>query len=249
MHPSIVRFPQGGPIWVAWYDKRASPTDAAWEVVAARSTDGGATFSANVLVSDASFAAPTSTAGQPWLGEYLGLDSDGADLLLGFTKSTTDALGDVFFDRLRGCQFPIFSYCTAGTTTNGCVPSIGSTGTPSASAPAGFVLTVNGVEGAKLGLVFYGLSQRSASPWGGSSSLLCMKAPTQRTPAQASGGAAGSCNGVLSVDWNVYRATHPSALGQPFTGGEIVRAQGWFRDPPSPKTTQLSDALEFCVCP
>ena len=31
--------------------------------------------------------------------------------------------------------------------------------------------------------------------------------------------------------------------------GDTVWAQAWFRDPPSPKTTHLSDGLEFVVCP
>jgi hypothetical protein len=54
---------------------------------------------------------------------------------------------------------------------------------------------------------------------------------------------------VFSLDWNAFRATHASALGQPFVAGDSVWAQAWFRDPPSPKTTQLSDALAFSVCP
>jgi hypothetical protein len=63
---------------------------------------------------------------------------------------------------------------------------------------------------------------------------------------QNSGGRAGACDGVLSEDWNLYVATHPRALGQPFTGGETVWAQGWFRDPPAAKT---SDGLVFSVLP
>jgi hypothetical protein len=54
---------------------------------------------------------------------------------------------------------------------------------------------------------------------------------------------------VLSIDWNAYIASHPSALGQPFAGGETVWAQAWFRDPPAPKTTNLSDGLVFVVGP
>jgi hypothetical protein len=60
---------------------------------------------------------------------------------------------------------------------------------------------------------------------------------------------AGACDGVLSEDWNLYVATHLGALGQPFTGGETVWAQGWFRDPPAPKTTNLSNALVFSTFP
>jgi hypothetical protein len=142
-------------------------------------------------------------------------------------------------------------YCTAGTTTNGCNATISGAGTPDADAGSGFVLGVAGVEGQKQGLLFYGLSNAGFSPlpWGPSSSFLCVKPPTQRTPPSSSGGTTGQCDGLLSIDWNAYIAANPGALGVPFSGGEHVFAQAWFRDPPSPKTTHLSDALEFLVCP
>jgi hypothetical protein len=140
-------------------------------------------------------------------------------------------------------------YCTAGTSTNGCVPSISSTGAPSAAATSGFTIRVTGVEGAKIGLLFYGVSGRAISTWGASSSFLCVKAPTQRMAAIDSGGTAGQCNGVLSTDWLAYLASTPSALGEPFAAGATVDAQAWYRDPPSPKTTNLSNALEFVTVP
>jgi hypothetical protein len=71
----------------------------------------------------------------------------------------------------------------------------------------------------------------------------------QRTPVQFSGGSFFSCDGALSLDWNAYVTSNPAALGAPFAGGEIVHAQGWFRDPPAPKGTNLSDGLRFVVLP
>jgi hypothetical protein len=65
----------------------------------------------------------------------------------------------------------------------------------------------------------------------------------------SSGGTNGACDGTLAEDWNAYIATHPGALGQTFSGGEIVRAQAWFRDPGSAKTTALSNGLVFTVDP
>jgi hypothetical protein len=140
-------------------------------------------------------------------------------------------------------------YCTAGTTTTGCVPAISGTGNASASAGSGFTISVGDTEGQKSGLLFYGLSGAKATPWGAGTSYLCVAAPTQRMSPQDPGGTAGACDGVLSEDWNLYIATHSGALGQPFSGGETVWAQGWFRDPPAPKTTNLSDALVFSVLP
>ena len=147
-------------------------------------------------------------------------------------------------------ELPPQNYCTAGTTTNGCNASISSSGVPTASATSGFTIGVSNVEGQKLGLIFYGISGRHNAVWSpGSTSFLCVKTPVQRTPSQNSGGTSGACDGALSIDWLAYIATHPSALGAPLVPGTIVDAQAWFRDPPAPGTTNLSDALEFVVRP
>jgi len=140
------------------------------------------------------------------------------------------------------------SYCTAGTTTNGCTASISASANPSASFATPCTISVSNVEGGKSGLIFYSISGGSAAPWNGASTL-CVKAPTQRTPTQNSGGAAGTCAGALSLDWNAFRLANPGALGNPFNAGAQVWAQAWFRDPPAPKTTNLSDALEFTFVP
>ncbi|MBL8802890.1 MAG: hypothetical protein JNN27_12880 [Planctomycetes bacterium] len=140
------------------------------------------------------------------------------------------------------------AYCTAGTTTNGCIPSISGTGTPSASAGSGFSLNVANVEGAKQGLFFYSVSGRTVALWNGNS-FLCIKAPTQRFGNQVSGGTANLCNGSFTADWNLYISNAPLAQGQPFIGCETVQAQAWFRDPPAGKSTNLSNALEFYVAP
>jgi hypothetical protein len=144
------------------------------------------------------------------------------------------------------------AYCTTSTSTNGCTPSIAGTGTPSASAGSGFTISVNALEGQKSGIIFYGIDNSGwvPIPWAvGSTSYLCVKPPVQRTTSQGSGGTAGQCDGTLSLDWNAFIAANPGVLGTPYAGGETVFAQGWFRDPPAPKTTNLSDALEFDVAP
>lgn len=152
--------------------------------------------------------------------------------------------------RLVGsCVAPPASYCTAGTTTNGCNATLASSGTPSASATSGFVITASHVEGQKQGLFFYSLSGPQSQPWGGGTSFLCLRTPSQRAPAATSGGTMNACDGSLSLDWNALRASSPTILGAPFQGGESVWLQAWFRDPPAPKSTSLSDALAFTVAP
>jgi hypothetical protein len=145
---------------------------------------------------------------------------------------------------------PFDSYCTAGTSSLGCVPAMHGIGTPSASGASGFQLACNDLEAQKTGLLFYGVSGPHAVSWGGgSTSYVCVQAPTQRTPAQSSGGTPGQCDGALMVDWNAFQASHPGALGQPFSAGQTIWSQAWYRDPPAVKSTNLSDGLSFTLGP
>ncbi|MCY3003082.1 MAG: hypothetical protein NTV21_14865 [Planctomycetota bacterium] len=141
-------------------------------------------------------------------------------------------------------------YCSASTSTNGCVASIGAWGSPSVAASEGYQITVADVEGQKQGLIFYGLSGPKSSLWApGSTSYLCVKSPTQRTVVQNSGGTAGACNGTLVLDFLDYIASHPAAIGAPLNAGQVVYTQAWFRDPAAPGTTNLSNALHFTLAP
>ncbi len=142
------------------------------------------------------------------------------------------------------------NYCEASTSTNGCVAMIGAWGSPSVSASEGYQITVANVEGQKQGLIFYGLNGPKSSQWApGSTSYLCVKAPTQRTGVQNSGGTAGACNGAFVLDFLDYVANHPGAIGAPLNAGQIVYTQAWFRDPSAPATTNLSNALKFTLIP
>ncbi len=122
-------------------------------------------------------------------------------------------------------------------------------GAPSVAALSGYPLTVTNVEGQKQGILFYGVSGAAAQPWGTGSSFLCVKSPTQRMGGLNSGGTTGLCDGVLVTDWSAYVASNPTAVGVPFSPGQVVNAQGWFRDPPASKSTSLSNAVEFTLIP
>jgi len=159
-----------------------------------------------------------------------------------------DRLSNAFPFDTTGCALPV-SYCTAGTTASGCTAVISSTGTPSASAPQGFVLHCDGVEGGKEGRFFFGTSGRQAKPWGNGSSYQCVVPPLSRCLLQPGVGTNGACDGAFSYDlslhWHVFKpASNPGA-------GGVVQVQTWFRDPQSTsnQTTSLSDALEVVVCP
>jgi subtilisin-like proprotein convertase family protein len=141
------------------------------------------------------------------------------------------------------------SYCTAGTTTNGCLAMITADNNPSASAANPCNITVSGVEGQKNGIIFYGLAPNAGTWCMGGNSFLCVKAPTQRTPPQVSGGTVNACDGTLALDFNAYVAANPGSLGLPLTAGQHIYAQAWFRDPPACKTTNLSDGTDMTVQP
>jgi hypothetical protein len=83
-------------------------------------------------------------------------------------------------------------------------------------------------------------------PWPtGSTSFLCVKPPTQRTPPQSSGGTIGACDGSFALDWNAFQSADSSALRNPWLVSGKVYLQAWYRDPPAPKMTNLSNAVEL----
>ncbi len=151
-----------------------------------------------------------------------------------------------YFD---ACACDAVAYCTSGTTSSGCVSAISGVGRASASATTSFSIVLSGLEGARSGHIFYGVGGSHASPWGQSSHFLCVKAPTQRTPTQTTGGTSGSCDGAMALDWNAYVQSHPNSLGAPFEAGDQIWAQAFLRDPAGVKTTALSNALRFTICP
>ena len=172
--------------------------------------------------------------------------ADASDIAAGTSFDTNN---NTLPDECEPCA-SVIAYCTAGTTSSGCVPSLSTLGTPSAAASSGFTVRATGVEGQKTGLLFYGTSGPKAAAWApGSSSFLCVKSPTQRTSSQSTGGVASSCDGVLTLDARAWLATHPLALGMPLAPGEIQNWQGWFRDPLAAGTTNLTNAIQVRFCP
>jgi hypothetical protein len=142
------------------------------------------------------------------------------------------------------------TYCTSGVTTNGCQATLSANVNPNVAHSSGCVVSAADVEGQKSGLVFYSLSGANNAPWcAGGTSVLCVKSPTQRMIVQNSGGTANTCNGALVQDWDLFQSSNPLALGQPWNAGKTARAQAWFRDPPSCKTTSLSNAVELTYQP
>lgn len=136
------------------------------------------------------------------------------------------------------------NYCTAATTSDGCVPHMNSSGEPRLAAGIPFVLRADQLENAGVtGLMYYGLAATSV-PYN-LVSIRCVAGPVQRTGIATSTGP-GLCNGSLALDFSAYVASHPGCLGQPFSAGQAVFAQCWFRDGGLDK---LSDAYHFVMLP
>ncbi len=146
------------------------------------------------------------------------------------------------------CTGNVSTYCTSGTSVQGCVPSISGSGIPSVDAGSGFVLRIAQIPGQRSGLIFYGTTAAAASWAPGSSSTLCINAPVIRTSIQDSGGLVGGCAGLFALDFNAYIAANPGGSGTPFFAGQQLLAQGWYRDPGAAAQTNLSNALQFALC-
>jgi FG-GAP repeat/FG-GAP-like repeat len=137
------------------------------------------------------------------------------------------------------------AYCTAKTNSQGCIPAIGWSGSPSASSAAPFTIEASLVINNKLGLLFYGTSGPAAFPFQGGT--LCAAPPIGRTPAQVSGGnpPPDDCSGSFSFDFNAWiqAGNDPQLLP-----AVRVNAQYWYRDPAGAFGTGLTDAIDFTIC-
>ncbi len=148
---------------------------------------------------------------------------------------------------------PPVVYCTAKTTSNGCVPAIGGVGTPSATAGSGFVVTTTNMINKKPCVLFYSSSGQAAIPFQGGT--LCVKTPIKRTPPTSTGGnpPPNDCSGAPSIDMNQFAVGGLGGTPAPYlqVPGTVICCQYWGRDPGfvAPNNTQLSDGLQYIVGP
>ena len=183
------------------------------------------------------------------LGLFDGEDANGTWNLLVNDNATGDVGEIKRFDLnfAAGCAQEYGNYCTAGTSLNGCVPTLSATGSPSASAGSGFVVTASGTDGNRNGLIYYGIAP-AGMPF--AAGYLCIAAPRQRMgQAQFTGGTPGGCDGSLSVDLQVFAAGHPAALAMPLTAGMTLYFQASVRDNGSPENRVMSDAIAVTLAP
>jgi hypothetical protein len=180
-------------------------------------------------------------------GRYVMFGSFAWNLVSGDTNFVRD-----YFVRDRATTSPLV-YCTAKLNSLACTPSIGWSGTPSATAGSGFTLSTINVINNKPGLYFYGNSGRAAIAFQGG--FLCVSAPVRRSVASGSGGnpPPNDCSGVYSLDLNAFAVGALGGTPQPYllVPGTVIQAQAWGRDNgiPAPNNSTLSNGLEFSVGP
>jgi hypothetical protein len=154
--------------------------------------------------------------------------------------------GEIYaFDPTIPCAL---RYCTAGTSASGCQATLTPIGIPSATAPDGFDVQADDIEGAKDGLFFYSTGGQVANPWGNSTSYKCVPLPSRRSSLKTGNGTAGACDGFFRFDVNKQFTTVPAHNPG---AGAVMQLQLWYRDPQntSNQSTSLSDAVEFTVQP
>lgn len=135
------------------------------------------------------------------------------------------------------------NYCVAKVASPGCLPSIGSTGSPSISA-SDFVVHCDNVVSQQFGLLLWSRAEGNVPLFGGT---LCIAGSLVRTPIQFSFGIGnGNCSGRLELPMD-------SAFMQQagFLPGEDIYAQWWFRDPAlfPQDPVGLSDGLRIRILP
>ena len=158
------------------------------------------------------------------------------------------AAWELCFDHESG---PV-TYCPqpAAGSTFGCVGTITATGQPNVDHSSSCLISVAGIDGGRAGMLFYGASGRIGQPWcGTATSYLCVRQPLCRLLQTNTGGAVGTCGGLLQLDWNARMSAAGTPLGTPFSAGDTVHVQGWFRDPPACKKSRLTDAIELTYVP
>lgn len=188
--------------------------------------------------------------------QFLDLTNDGSVPFLATTgndlleawQNTSMAAPHVMARAHWGNSAPV-TYCTAKTNSLGCVPAIGWTGVPSASAGEGFVITCENVLNDRLGVVRYSLNGAAATPFHGG--LLCVQSPFFRAGVQNVGGTplpANDCSGGFAVDFNelIASGNNPALIAGTLIWAQFDARDGGF---PAPNNRQLSNGLRFTIEP
>ncbi len=175
-------------------------------------------------------------------GGYVVVDPSNAVLLYTMDFACNDFAGDNV-----GIAFPnttpsSTSFCIPTLTSDGCLPTIYTSGIPSLSSSTAFRIDAANVSVQKQGILFFGPAQVP-----GAISGYCVAGPNIRTTAQNSGGGACDCQGAFAFNFTAWASngTPPPLV----TAGSTLYAQYWYRDPAVPSSTGFSSAVQFDLLP
>lgn len=190
----------------------------------------------------------TYSGGQVFRGEVPG-SFEGAVSYRAYSQDENGNLGvsasASYLAQPGPCAAGIQVYCTAKVNSQGCLPSITMEGCPSMTDPGPAPVFATQVVNNKNGNLFFGFAPKGLPFQGG---FLCVQPPSKRTPVQGSGGnpPPNDCSGVFTFDFNgrIQSGSDPT-----LQAGVTVYAQYWSRDPLSPSTTGLTDAVSFTIQP
>lgn len=131
--------------------------------------------------------------------------------------------------------------CAGKVSSLGCLPYIGHNGAPPSLSGGLFTVVGHGLRGDANGLLVWSPHPASIPFQNG---LLCIGAPTRRTPLQWTGPNGTDCTGQLAFTWT---AAYLDASD--LDPGAVVHCQFWSRDTGDPYGSSLTDALSFQIVP
>jgi Tol biopolymer transport system component len=153
----------------------------------------------------------------------------------------TNGFRDIFLYELAPASPEV--YCAAKTNSLGCVPAIGSTGSPSASSTTPFEIRAQSIVSQTCGQLCYSFNGNHSPFHGG---WLCIAQPLSRTAAQFSGGSPSpiDCSGTFAFDFNAWTRSQADPM---LMSGAVVNVQYVYRDALDPSRFGLTDALHFVI--
>ncbi len=185
------------------------------------------------------------TAYNAHLGQAVALleDIDG-DSRFDFVAGATEEVAGGAAILFSGACYPPEAYCVAKVNSQGCIPTVSSTGTPSLFVTDNFHVLASNVLNQKSGLMLVGITPHSAPFNGGT---LCVYQIMRRISAHSSGGnpLPPDCSGNYDVFF-----TQVNLQAMSVVVGQMLYVQFWSRDSgfAAPNNVGLTDALRFTIC-